>query len=115
MNNYTITNCVYDGTSGDPNPICTISGTVNGNRVFAPNIFFAYLAAANAAGQMQQALTAVLYNGYAAIYGFEFRPFSPQVPILIFPLSSEVALRVQGPYPQPRVAYSPALLAPWSA
>jgi len=39
MNNYTITNCVYDGTSGDPNPICTISGTVNGNRVFAPNIF----------------------------------------------------------------------------
>jgi hypothetical protein len=60
-NSFSIFVCQYDGTSGDPNPLVGIVGTVNGFRVF-PLAWFRYFDAANAAGQMQQALTAAMFN-----------------------------------------------------
>ena len=105
MNSFTVVSAVYDGTSGDLNPLCGISGTVNGLRVF-PQVFFAYLAVAEAAGQMQAALTAVLFNWYAGVYGFQFTPWPTPIP---FPASNAAAVHTQGPYPQPYVIYAPAL------
>jgi hypothetical protein len=64
-NSFSISNRVYDGSaggSGNPNPLCWITGQVNGKNVF-PAVFFAYLMAANSAGQMQTALTAAIVRG----------------------------------------------------
>jgi hypothetical protein len=116
-NSFVITNCTYDGTSGgpgNPNPLCTITGMVNGERVF-PQIFFAYLMAANAAGQMQQALTAVMFNWFADVYGYQFTPWPQPIPFPSFPVSSVAAIQTQGPYPQPPVTVSQALIGSWSA
>jgi hypothetical protein len=119
-NSYSISSCVYDGTSGgngDPNPLCGITGTVNGSRVF-PLVFFAYLMAANAAGQMQPALTAVMFNWYAAVYGAQLQPNPWPSLILPFPSFPPVQVaptRVLGPYPQPPVIISQALIGSWSA
>ena len=34
MNSFVVLNCVYDGTSGDPNPLCQVSGTVITTEMF---------------------------------------------------------------------------------
>ena len=39
MNSFVVSNCVYDGTSGDSNPICQVSGTVNSRNVYALTFF----------------------------------------------------------------------------
>ncbi len=114
MNSFVITNCTYDGSSGDTNPLCGITGTVNGLRVF-PRVFFAYLMAANAAGQMQAALTAIMFNWYAGVYGYQFTPWPTPIPFPVFPPSSVAAIQVQGPFPQPPVVVSQALIGSWSA
>lgn len=114
MISFTVSNCIYDGTSGDVNPLCTVIGTVNGKQVFA-SVFFAYLAAANAASQMQQALTAILFDWYAAVYGYQFQPWPTPIPFPAFPVSNAVAQHTQGPYPQPPVVYTPALISSWTA
>ena len=117
MNNFSISNCVYDGSSGgsgDPNPLCIVYGTVNGKRVF-PQIFFAYLMAANAAGQMQAALTPILFNWYVSVYGYQLSPWPTPIPYPVFPPSSVRAIQVQGPFPQPNVVVSEALIGSWTA
>jgi hypothetical protein len=116
-NDFTIITAQYDGTwggSGDPDPLVSITGAVNGKNVF-PWVFFAYLAAANAARQMQAALTAVMYNWYAGVYRAQLFPQPDLIALPTFPLSTEVAQQIQGPHPQPDISYSPALIAPWSA
>lgn len=116
-NLFVVTNCVYDGTTGgngDPNPLCYISGTVNGKNVFA-NVFFAYLMAASAAGQMQQALTAIMFNWYAGVYGYQLTPQPQPIPIPAYPVSNVAPTRVFGPYPQPPAVVSQALIGSWSA
>ena len=113
MNSFVVSAAVYNGTSGDPNPLCCITGTVNGKSVF-PLVFFGYLSAANAAGQMQAALTPVMFNWYANVYGFLQSPWPDPVRFPQFPASCEVAEHIQGPFPQPDVEYSPALIGSWT-
>jgi hypothetical protein len=117
MNSYSVTSASYDGTSGgtgDPNPLCLITGTVNGLRVF-PRVFFAYLMSASAAGQMQQALTAIMFNWYAGVYGYQFTPWPTMIPFPAFPESGVTAQQTQGPYPQPPVTVPQALIGSWTA
>jgi hypothetical protein len=114
MNSFTVTDCGYDGTSGDLNPLCCISGTVNGQPVF-PLVFFAYLAAANDAGKIRAALTSVLYNWYAGVYRNRLSLWPTPLPLPIFPASQAVAQRTGGPYPVAPVIYSPALIGSWQA
>jgi hypothetical protein len=114
---FIVSQCVYDGTSGglgDSNPLCLITGQVNGLRVF-PRVFFEYLMAASSAGQMQQALTAVLFNWYAGVYGYQFTPWPTPIPVPSFPASGVTAQQVQGPFPQPPVSVSQALIGTWTA
>jgi hypothetical protein len=116
MGSFTVTNCTYDGTwggPGDPDPLVWITGKVNGKNVF-PRVFFAYLAAANAAGQMQAGLTAVMFNWYSGVYRAQLFPQPAEIPLPIFPPSNEIAQRVRGPYPQPPVVYTPALIGSWT-
>lgn len=113
-NTFSISSCVYDGTSGDPNPLCAIVGTVNGKSIYVASVFFAYLAAANAANGMQAALTSLLWNQYVGLYGYQFMPWPSPIPFPAFPASSAVAQHVQGPYSQPDVIYSPALIGSWT-
>jgi hypothetical protein len=112
-NAFSVTNCTYDGTSGDPNPLCCIPGTVNGFRVF-PLVFFRYLDAANTAGQMQQALTVAMWNFYCGVYGRQFSPWPTPFSFPTFPSSDAVAEHVQGPFPQPEIVYQPALIGSWT-
>lgn len=118
MNTFSISNCVYDGSSGgsgDPNPLCGIEGTVNGLRVF-PRVFFAYLMAANAANQMQAALTAILFNWYAGVYGYQFTPWPQPIPFPSFPPAKLVsAIQTTGPYPQTPVVVPQALIGTWTS
>jgi hypothetical protein len=102
-NNFTITSCIYDGTSGDPNPLCMIYGTVNGKLVL-PQVFFAYLMNANATGQVQQALTAVMFNWYALVYGYQLTPQPQFISIPALGLVPSAATHTTGPYPQPGVS-----------
>ena len=116
-NNFSVSNCVYDGSSGgsgNPNPLCWIYGQVNRKPVYAV-AFFAYLAAANLAGQMQQALTAVVFNWYALVYGYSFTPIPTPLALPTFPPTNVAATQSTGPYPVPPVVYSPALIGSWSA
>jgi hypothetical protein len=117
-NSYSISNCVYDGSAGGtgyPNPLCWITGSVNGLRVFPP-VFFTYLMAANAAGgsSMQQALTAIMFNWYAGVYGYQFTPWPTSIPIPGFPPVQVSAAQTTGPYPQPPVSVPQALIGSWT-
>jgi hypothetical protein len=117
MNSFTVVSAVYDGTApGYPNPMVLISGTVNGKNVF-PRVFFRYLDAANAAGGsgMQSALSAILFNQFAGLYGYTLKPWPAPIPYPTFPPSNAIAQYTQGPYPVAPVIYSPALIAPWLA
>ncbi len=80
-NSFAVTNCFYDGTSGDPNPICYVQGTVNGKNVWYAPAFFRYLMAANAAGQMQEALTPAMFNYYVSAYGPMLAPIPEFLPV----------------------------------
>lgn len=113
-NSFTVTACTYDGTSGDPNPLCTVVGSVNGNNVFAA-VFYRYLMAANAAGQMQSALTAIMFNWYAAVYGYRQTPWPTPIPFLQFSASNANATPSFGPYPVPPVSVPQALIGSWTA
>jgi hypothetical protein len=107
---------VYDGTSGgsgDPNPLCMIYGEVNGKNVF-PRAFFAYLLDANAAGQMQAALTAIMFNWYAGVYGYQFTPWPQLIPFPSFPPAQVSAMQTTGPYPNPPVVVGQALIGSWN-
>jgi hypothetical protein len=86
MNSFVVPNCTYDGTSGDPNPLCYVIGTVNGMNVDPPT-FFRYLMAASTAGQMQATLAAAMFNFYAG-YGATL-PWSTPFPS--FPPSNAAA------------------------
>lgn len=113
-NSYSVSSCTYDGSApGDSNPMCAITGTVNGKRVF-PRAFFQYLAAAKAAGQMQQALTAILFNWYASVYGYQLSPWPTPSSFPQFSPVNAAPTATTGPNPQP-VVYSPALIDSWTA
>ena len=114
MNSFSISDCTYDGTSGDQNPLCYVLGTVNGKNIFA-SAFFAYLIAANAAGQVQQALTAIMFNWYANVYGYQFTPWPLPISFPQFPLVDVQAQHTTGPYPQPPVVVTQALISAWTA
>jgi len=114
MNNFTVTACTYDGTSGESNPICLIEGIVNNRKVFA-SVFYRYLAAANDASQMQAALTAVMFNWYVNVYGFEQTPWPSPIPFPQFPPSNAVATPSFGIYPVPPVSVPEALIGSWTA
>ena len=90
-NSLVVTNCFYDGTSGNPNPLCYVSGTVNGLNVPLAPAFFKYLMAADAADEMQAALTAVMFNYYAGMYYAQLEPLPDFIPYPTFPLSDAVA------------------------
>jgi hypothetical protein len=96
MGLFAVSNCTYDGTSGSPNPLCTVTGTVNGRNVYVL-AFFAYLIAASAASQMQAALR------------------STPVPYPTFPGSAVVAGQSAGPFPVAPTVVSQALIGSWTA
>jgi len=114
MNSFVVRNAIYDGTSGDPNPLCLVSGTVNGNLVFAQPCF-RYLMAASAAGQMRVALTALLFNTYAFVFGFQNPPWPNLIPYPSFPASNAVATHSEGVYPVAPTVVREALIGSWSA
>jgi hypothetical protein len=112
MNSFAVSNCTYDGTSGDPNPLCILTGTVNGMNVY-PQPFFRYLMAASAADQMQEALTSLMFNfycGYRATL-----PWPNPIPFPSFPASNAVAVHSEGIYPVAPTVVSEALIGSWSA
>jgi hypothetical protein len=113
-NQYSVSACAYDGTSGAENPLVGIVGTVNGFRVY-PIAFFRYLDAANVSGQMQSALSAILFNWYVFAYGFQQLPWPTPIALPIFPASNAVAEFTKGVYPVPQVSYQAALIGSWSA
>ena len=113
MNNYAISSCVYDGSAADLNPLCTIAGTVNGTDVF-PQVFYRYLMAASAANQMQAALTAILFNWYAGVYGYQLTPWPAQISFPQFPASNASAAPSFGPYPVSPVSVPQALIGSWT-
>jgi hypothetical protein len=93
MNSFVVSNCTYDGTSGDPNPLCLVTGTVNGKNLYALT-FFRYLMAAEAVDQMEAALTAVMLNFYAGVYYYQATlPWPNLIPYPSFPGSNAVATR----------------------
>jgi hypothetical protein len=97
---YAILNCTYP--SGlDPNPICRVSGTVEGYGCF-PSIFYQYLASADAAGQLQEAVGAALLNFYVSVYG-QLWPLPPPVPVPQYLLVNAQATFGTGPLPQPDI------------
>jgi hypothetical protein len=117
MSTFQISSCLYDGSaggSGDSNPLCMIYGTVNGKNVFA-QVFFKYLMAANAAGQMQQALSAIMFNWYVIVYGYTLAPVPQFIKIPVYPPVAIIASQTQGPYPQPPVSVPEALIGSWVA
>ena len=73
-NSFVVTNCFYDDPSGDPNPLCYVTGTVNGLNVPLAPAFFRYLMAADATDQMLAALTVVMSNYYADVYRAQLVP-----------------------------------------
>jgi hypothetical protein len=112
MNSFTVSNCTYDGTSGSANPLCLLTGTVNGKNIFA-QAFFRYLMAASAADQMQAALTAAMFNfyvGYRATL-----PWPNLTPFPEFPESEAVAVHFGGVYPVAPTVVTQALIGPWTA
>ncbi len=115
MNSFVVSNCTYDGTSGDPNPLCLVTGTVNGKNISA-QAYFRFLMAASAASQMQAALTAVMFNFYAGVYYYMVAPPWPNlIPYPEFPASSAVAVHSEGVYPVAPTVVTQALIGPWSA
>lgn len=112
-NSFVVTNCFYDGTSGDPNPLCYVSGTVNDLNVPLAPAFFRYLMAADSADQMQEALTAVMFNYYAAVYR-SLAPIPESIPLPTFPPSDAVAEHTEGVYPVAPVVVTQALIPPWT-
>jgi hypothetical protein len=82
MNSFVISNCSYDGTSGDPNPLCLVTGAVNGRSVYA-TAFFRYLMSASTAGQMQVALSATMFSFYAGVYYYQVTPPWPN--LILYP------------------------------
>jgi hypothetical protein len=38
-NSCVVSNCTYDGASGSANPLCLVTGTVNGKGIFAQTFF----------------------------------------------------------------------------
>jgi hypothetical protein len=113
-NTFVVSNCTYDGTSGSANPLCLVTGTVNGKGIFAQT-FFRYLMAASAADQMQAALTAVMFDFYVSVYYFQEQPWPNLIPYPAFPGSNAVAVHSEGVYPVAPVVVSEALIAPWAA
>jgi hypothetical protein len=112
MNSFVISNCTYDGTSGDPNPICIVTGTVNSWKVY-PQTFYRFLMAASSADQMQEALTSLMFNfycGYRATL-----PWPNPIPFQSFPGSNAVATQSGGIYPVALVQVTQALILPWTA
>jgi hypothetical protein len=114
-NSFVVTNCFYDDPSGDPNPLCYVTGIVNGLNVPLAPAFFRYLMAADAADQMQAALTAVMFNYYADVYRSQLAPIPDLIPVPTFPGSDAVATHSEGVYPVAPVVVSEALIAPWTA
>jgi hypothetical protein len=89
-NSYVVSNCTYDGTSGSANPLCTVTGAVNGKNVYAL-AFFSFLMSASSANLMQQALSAIMFNYYADVYAFQNPPWPNPIPFPTFPASNAVA------------------------
>ena len=114
MNSFVVSNCVYDGTSGDPNPLCLVTGTVNGKNIFA-QAFFRYLMAADAVDQMQAALTAVMFNYYAGVYYYQATPWPNSILYPTFPASNAVATQAGGVYPVAPTMVTQALIGSWTA
>ena len=115
MNSFVVSNCTYDGTSGDPNPLCLVTGAVNGRSVYA-TAFFRYLMSASTAGQMQAALSAIMFNFYAGVYYYQVTPPWPSlIQFPTFPASAAVAVHSGGPYPVAPTVVTEALIGPWTA
>jgi hypothetical protein len=117
MNSFSVSQCLYDGTtggpSGDPNPLCIIYGSVNGNNVL-PRVFYSAIVGASAANMMQAYLTSVLFAWWAQVFGYEQEPFpSPsQYPLPSFPAYNIPAPRVQG---DQDVSIPQTLIGSWTA
>ena len=114
MNSFSVSNCTYDGTSGSANPLCLVTGTINGKGCFA-QAFFRYIMAAAAADQMQAALTAVMFDFYASVYYFQQAPWPHLIPYPTFRGSNAVATHSEGVYPVAPVVVSEALIGSWTA
>jgi hypothetical protein len=114
-NSFVVTNCFYDGTSGDPNPLCYVAGSVNGLNVPLAPAYFRYLMAADAVDQMQAALTAVMFNYYASVYRAQLAPVPEFLPVPTFPPSDAVAEHTGGTYPVAPVVVTQALIPHWTA
>jgi hypothetical protein len=112
MNSFVVSNCTYDGTSGDPNPLCLVTGTVNGKNIFA-QAYFRFLMAAEAVDQMQAALTAAMLNFY--VYYHATLPWTNLILYPSFPASNAVAVHSGGAYPVAPTVVTQALIGPWSA
>ena len=94
--------------------MCYVAGTVNGLNVPLAPAYFRYLMAADAADQMQVALTAVMFNYYAGVYR-SLAPIPDSIPMPTFPPSDAVAEHTQGVYPVAPAIVSAALIPPWAA
>ena len=115
MNSFVVLNCTFDGTSGDPNPICQVIGTVNKKTVYAL-VFYRFLIAASNANQMQAALTAVMFNFYAGVYYYQITPPWPNLILYpTFPASNAVAVHSGGVFPVAPTVLTQALIPPWAA
>jgi hypothetical protein len=72
--------------------------------------------AADAASQIQQALTAVMFNYYAGVYYYLVAPPWPTlIPYPAFPGSNAVATHSEGVYPVAPTVVSEALIGSWTA
>ena len=98
MNSFVVLNCTFDGTSGDPNPICQVVGTVNKKNVYAL-VFYRFLVAASTANQMQEALTAAMFNYYAGVYYYQITPPWPN--LIPFPEFPSLETESRRPLPVP--------------
>jgi hypothetical protein len=86
---------------------------VNSSNVYAPA--FRFLIAASTAGQMQAALTAVMFNYYADAYALQNVPFPKFIPFPACPASNAVAAQSGGPFPVAPTVVTQALIGSWTA
>lgn len=100
MADFMVVSCTYNGSAGgfgESNPLCWVEGGVNGNPVH-PSVFLACLKAASAAGKMQEALTALMFNWYAQVYRASLTPWPELIPMPAFPPVEFTTTRGQGTY-----------------
>jgi hypothetical protein len=104
MNSYSVSNCTYDGTSGDPNPRVFLSGTVNGVRSGTWILTWATIQQPLAVGG-QAALQAVLGPILLGVFGPPF-PRGPVYSAQISPPPAANANNTNVSIPQALMSWS---------